>query len=48
MTTYSEVTAKVHNIRIRSNKARFGLAGFNGTVADCNVVNAGVRSCSLA
>ena len=30
------------------NSILLGPAGFIGTVADCNVVNTGVRSCSFA
>ena len=30
------------------NITRFGPVGLIGTVADCKVVNAGVRSCNLA
>lgn len=45
-TTHEVTIVAIINI-ITINNMRFGPAGFCGTVALCNVVNAGVFSCSL-
>ena len=45
---FIDVPMNVRNVTTATNIIRFGPAGRRGTDADCNVVNAGVRSCTLA
>lgn len=39
---YNVITTNVSNVQVNTKIILFGPAGFNGTEAFCNVVNAGV------